>query len=120
MKIQDHLEDYQNRIAKATDTLVHDAVLQHNLVAASKVFKTIHFTTLSLIVGTTTVKVIDVACGMIKDRRLDAQLNDKTGSICFAHPDLQDGEAAWSRQIYSLCSAASATVQSSVDDSVLR
>lgn len=101
-----------HQLAQAADgsTVLSRSVVEHNIVAASMVYRCIALDALGALLGVAP-RVAEKAAGtMIFERRLNAHLDQAAGVLRFDHDD--GAKASWDSTIANLCGATTAIVAS--------
>lgn len=104
------LQPHQTKmLAESGVPVLRHAVIQHNLLAASRVYNNITFGELGRLLGISGKEAERVASRMISQKRLAGQIDQIDGLIIFdtAHDPL----ATWDRQIEHVCYMANAIIE---------
>jgi len=102
-KFEKLLAPHQN--AQITDgrTVLTKAIMEHNMLAASKIYHNITFVELGGLLGMSATKAEAMARKMIENRQMEGTIDQVEGVIEFA--DLSGSLQAWDKQINSTCVA---------------
>ena len=101
MKFEDSLAPHQKALMGDGLTTVQRALLEHNMVAVSKIYKTIYFESLSQLLGIGMDKVEKLAAKMILDGSLYGTIDEVDGILTFGMEE--DSIVAWNGAITSFC-----------------
>lgn len=92
--------------AKVDDESVLDrAVVEHNLLAASKLYSNIKFVELGSLLRVSPEKAETTAARMVNEDRMKASLDQVTGFIEFTADNQVERILSWDQQIESICGA---------------
>jgi len=89
-------------------TLVQRAVIEHNLLAVSVLYRSVTFDNLGNILGISAIKAEKVAARMIQEERMVGEI-DQVDNVVRFHSD--DVEANWNAQIKYCCEQLNAIVE---------
>eukprot|EP00242_Pyramimonas_sp_CCMP2087_P014326 CAMPEP_0198221966 /NCGR_PEP_ID=MMETSP1445-20131203/86061_1 /TAXON_ID=36898 /ORGANISM="Pyramimonas sp., Strain CCMP2087" /LENGTH=403 /DNA_ID=CAMNT_0043900301 /DNA_START=83 /DNA_END=1294 /DNA_ORIENTATION=+ len=95
------LQPHQMATLADGSTVLDRAVMDHNLLSASKLYKNISFVELGSLLGIEATKAEKVAARMITEERMQGSIDQVEGIIHFAND--VDEIAQWDSQILSLC-----------------
>jgi len=85
-------------------TVLERAILQHNVLAASRVYKNMRLPDLGLLLEVTPDRAEKIAAKMIAEERLDGYIDQKTGIIHFVSGAGGDENLQqWDRHIRNIC-----------------
>jgi COP9 signalosome complex subunit 4 len=101
MKFEDSLAPHQKALMGDGLTIVQRALLEHNMVAVSKIYKTIYFESLSQLLGLGMDKVEKMAAKMILDGSLHGTIDEVDGILTFGVEE--EPLVAWDGAITSFC-----------------
>ena len=98
-----------HQLAKAGDgsTVLSRSVVEHNIVAASMVYKCVALEELGALLGVEPRVAEKAAGNMIFERRLNANIDQAAGMLRFVHDD-GDAKTSWDATIARVCAATSA------------
>merc|ERR1712032_1451081 len=100
-KFEESLLPHQKATMPDGQTVLEKAVLQHNVLAASRVYKNMRLPDLGLLLEVTADRAEKIAAKMIAEQRLDGYIDQKSGII---HFDLGDENLQqWDRHIRNVC-----------------
>jgi len=104
---QGGLEEHQQKKTKEGWTQLEKASIEHNLIAAAKVYNNILLTDLGHVLGVTEEKAEEIAANMISEGRLQGEI-DQSKSLLHFHvtPALTE----WDTHIEITCSAVNSVV----------
>lgn len=112
---QDQVENFRSRLAAGQEEGVLDhAVMEHNLLAASRLYADIGFEELGTLLGVTAAKAETTAADMINESRLTATIDQVEGVLKFAQLGKTAQIERWDAHIASLCTAIDDTVEAIV------
>lgn len=97
------------------DTVLDRAVLEHNLLAASRLYMNIHFTELGVLLGIPASKAEKIAASMIYEKRMNATIDQVEGMLDFSAIAPSQEIERWDGHIANLCSAVDDCVEAIVD-----
>merc|ERR1712187_278203 len=100
-KFDETLQPHQKAIMADGQTVLERAVLQHNVLAASRVYKNMRLPDLGLLLEVTPEKAEKIAAKMIAEQRLEGYINQKSGIIHFESGD--ENLQQWDRHIRNVC-----------------
>eukprot|EP00979_Chaetoceros_neogracilis_P013246 scaffold3742_cov267-Chaetoceros_neogracile.AAC.18 len=83
IQFEDSLGDHQKAIMGDGLTIFQRALIEHNMVAVSRIYSSIYFEALGQLLGLSTEKTEKVASKMILDGSLKAYIDQVDGVICF-------------------------------------
>ena len=83
------------------------SVVEHNIVAASMVYKCVALEELGALLGVEPRVAEKAAGNMIFERRLNANIDQAAGMLRFVHDD-GDAKTSWDATIARVCAATSA------------
>jgi len=94
------LKPHQMALLPDGTTVLERAVMQHNILSASKLYNNISLQELGALLGVTSERAESISCDMITDGRLEASVDQVENMIHF-----HQGEVLlqWDAQIQSLC-----------------
>eukprot|EP00800_Vazella_pourtalesii_P019251 TRINITY_DN6479_c1_g1_i1.p1 TRINITY_DN6479_c1_g1~~TRINITY_DN6479_c1_g1_i1.p1 ORF type:complete len:421 (+),score=3.81 TRINITY_DN6479_c1_g1_i1:25-1263(+) len=81
-------------------SILERAVIEHNLLAISKIYKNISFTELGKLLGITPLKAEKIGSQMISERRMLGSIDQINSHLDFKGSNLLD---SWSEHILSIC-----------------
>eukprot|EP00929_Paragymnodinium_shiwhaense_P014060 TRINITY_DN121939_c0_g1_i1.p1 TRINITY_DN121939_c0_g1~~TRINITY_DN121939_c0_g1_i1.p1 ORF type:complete len:398 (+),score=130.36 TRINITY_DN121939_c0_g1_i1:109-1302(+) len=100
-KFEETLLPHQKATVADGQTVLERAVLQHNVLAASRVYKNMRLPDLGLLLEVPPEKAEKIAAKMIAEQRLSGYIDQKSGIIHFENDEhLQQ----WDRHIRNMCS----------------
>jgi len=100
-KFEESLLPHQKATLADGQTVLEKAVLQHNVLAASRVYKNMRLPDLGLLLEVPPDRAEKIAAKMIAEQRLDGYIDQKSGIMNF---DLGDENLQqWDRHIRNVC-----------------
>ena len=100
-KFESLLADHQKAVMGDGLTIVERSVLEHNMIAVSKLYKSINFTSLGKILGVDQRKAEKVAAMMIIESSLLGSIDQVVGVLNF---DVEGTEQSnWDKAIIGFC-----------------
>lgn len=96
------------------DTVLDRAVMEHNLLAASRLYVNIHFTELASLLAISPAKAETTAARMIYEKRMTATIDQTAALLRFSTNTSHARIARWDAHIASLCSAVDDCVEALV------
>merc|ERR1712151_792827 len=100
-KFEQSLVPHQKALLADGQTVLERAVLQHNVLAASRVYKNMRLPDLGLLLEVPAERAEKIAAKMIAERRLDGYICQKSGIIHFDVGD--ENLQQWDRHIRNVC-----------------
>lgn len=97
------------------DTVLDRAVIEHNLLAASRLYLNIHFSELGALLGITPAKAETIAAKMIYEKRMIASIDQVEGILEFTTNTPTKKIERWDGHIANLCSAVDDCVEAIVE-----
>jgi len=99
------LLDHQKAIMGGGKTILEQAVIEHNLLAASKVYNNITFHELATLLDVTSDLAEKIASKMISEERLVGSINQTGKLLYFKSPGGSSELALWDQHIEYACSS---------------
>eukprot|EP00928_Gymnodinium_smaydae_P083152 TRINITY_DN66409_c0_g1_i1.p1 TRINITY_DN66409_c0_g1~~TRINITY_DN66409_c0_g1_i1.p1 ORF type:complete len:446 (+),score=101.29 TRINITY_DN66409_c0_g1_i1:137-1339(+) len=106
-KFEESLQPHQKATMADGQTVLERAVLQHNVLAASRVYKNMRLPDLGTLLEVPADHAEKIAAKMIAERRLEGYIDQKSGII---HFESDEHLQQWDRHISNLCSQVSSTL----------
>mmetsp|Transcript_42986 Transcript_42986/g.98754 ORF Transcript_42986/g.98754 Transcript_42986/m.98754 type:complete len:387 (+) Transcript_42986:126-1286(+) len=100
-KFEESLLPHQRALTRDGETVLERAVLQHNLLAASRLYTNMRLKDLGLLLEVTPQRAEKVAAKMISESRLDGYIDQKSQIIHFHSEDINLQQ--WDRHIQNIC-----------------
>merc|ERR1712151_1338935 len=100
-KFEQSLLPHQKALMADGQTVLERAVLQHNVLAASRVYKNMRLPDLGSLLEVTADRAEKIAAKMIAESRLNGYIDQKTQIIHFEGGD--ENLQQWDRHIRNLC-----------------
>lgn len=97
------------------DTVLDRAVIEHNLLAASRLYMNIHFSELGVLLGITPAKAETIAAKMIYEKRMIASIDQVEGILEFSANAPTKKIERWDGHIANLCSAVDDCVEAIIE-----
>jgi COP9 signalosome complex subunit 4 len=99
--IEKQLQGHQNSFVDDDTTVLQKAVMEHNLLSASTVYKNITFEELGKLLGISSHKAEAMASKMILENRMEGKIDQIDGIIQFE----DDGQnlLVWDKKIERVC-----------------
>jgi len=117
-KFEQSLEPHQKAIMADGQTVLERAVLQHNVLAASRLYKNMRMPDLALLLEVTPERAEKIAAKMIAEQRLDGHIDQKTGII---HVGGQNEELQhWDAHIRNICNQANTVLMKIKEQSAMK
>lgn len=82
-------------------TIMERGVVEHNMIAVSKIYQTIYVSELALVLGVTPEKAEKIAAAMIMEGSLSGSIDQVEGLVEFEPEETEN--AVWDRSISSFC-----------------
>lgn len=102
------LSDHHRAITADGSTLVQRAVIEHNILSVSVLYRTVTFTNLGKILGVSPSKAEKVASKMIEEERMKGEIDQVDEIVRF---DQFSDEELWNQQIKSTCNQLNSVVE---------
>jgi len=102
------LSDHHRAITADGSTLVQRAVIEHNILSVSVLYRTVTFTNLGKILGVSPSKAEKVASKMIEEERMKGEIDQVDEIVRF---DQFTDEELWNQQIKSTCNQLNSVVE---------
>ena len=83
-KFEKLLQEHQNAVTKNGLTVLQNAIIEHNLFAASKIYNNIRIDELARLLNISPRQTEEIAASMIEQRRLNGTIDQVAGIIEFA------------------------------------
>merc|ERR1712083_1189640 len=100
-KFEQSLVPHQKALVADGQTVLERAVLQHNVLAASRVYKNMRLPDLGDLLEVPSEKAEKIAAKMIAEERLNGYIDQKSGII---HFESDEHLQQWDRHIRNMCS----------------
>eukprot|EP00934_Nitzschia_sp_Nitz4_P008093 Nitzschia sp. Nitz4//scaffold121_size67750//58019//59379//NITZ4_006075-RA/size67750-augustus-gene-0.132-mRNA-1//-1//CDS//3329534372//8083//frame0 len=100
-KFEASLQPHQKAIMGDGLSIMERGVVEHNMVAVSKVYQTIYISELALILGVSSERAERIAANMIMDGSLPGSLDQVEGLLEFDSED--SSHTAWDKSISHFC-----------------
>jgi len=105
------LLDHQKAIMAGGKTILEQAVIEHNLLAASKVYNNITFDELATLLDVTPDLAEKIASKMISEERLVGSINQTGKLLYFKNPVGSSELALWDQHIEYACSSVNGILE---------
>ncbi|KAL2644894.1 hypothetical protein R1flu_012481 [Riccia fluitans] len=99
----EELKPHQKARLQDNSTVLDRAMIEHNLLSASKLYTNISFEELGALLGIGPQKAEKIAAGMISEDRMRGSIDQVEGVIHFEN-DIEE-QQQWDQQIVSICQA---------------
>ena len=109
--LQPLLQPHQATAVIDDESVVDRAVVEHNLLAASKLYCNIKFEELGALLRVSPQKAETTAARMINEDRMKATIDQVAGFIQFSAPTQAERILSWDQQIESVCGAVDSCVE---------
>ena len=100
-KFSDKLQDHHKALFSSGRTVLETAIIEHNIVAISKVYCNLTFNELGGILDITSLQAENYLADMVQEGRIEAVLDQRAGIIEFEGEN--EGLNEWQNQIQLLC-----------------
>uniref|UniRef100_A0A7S1VCP8 COP9 signalosome complex subunit 4 n=1 Tax=Grammatophora oceanica TaxID=210454 RepID=A0A7S1VCP8_9STRA len=104
-KFEQSLADHQRATMADGNSIIDRAVIEHNMIAISKIYKSIYMANLARILSTSEAKAERLAANMIMDKSIRGSIDQVEGIVIFEAAEPSD--AAWDRSITAFCGQVS-------------
>ncbi|KAL3698309.1 hypothetical protein R1sor_012385 [Riccia sorocarpa] len=108
----EELKPHQKALLPDNSTVLDRAMIEHNLLSASKLYTNISFEELGALLGIGPQKAEKIAAGMISEDRMRGSIDQVEGVIHFEN-DIEELQQ-WDQQIVSICQALNDVLDSMV------
>ena len=100
-KFSDKLQDHHKALLSSGRTVLETAMIEHNILAISKVYCNLTFNELGGILDVTSLQAENYLADMVQEGRIEAVLDQRAGIIEFEGEN--EGLNEWQNQIHLLC-----------------
>jgi COP9 signalosome complex subunit 4 len=100
-KLEASLQLHQKAVMGDGLTIMERGVVEHNMIAVSKIYQSIYFSELALVLGVTAAKAEKIAASMIMDASLPGSIDQVEGLLEFQSDD--SANTTWDKSISSFC-----------------
>merc|ERR1712194_135331 len=100
-KFEESLLPHQKATMADGQTVLERAILQHNVLAASRVYKNMRLRELGSLLEVPPERAEKISAKMISEQRLNGYIDQKTGIIHFVTDD--ENLQQWDRHIRNVC-----------------
>jgi COP9 signalosome complex subunit 4 len=97
------LKEHHKAVMKNELTVLQNAVIGHNMFAASKMYNNIRFDELGRLLGISAKQAEDMASKMIEQRRMNGTIDQVEGIIEFTEEESAGVLSTWDGQIQDTC-----------------
>ena len=97
------LQEHQRAVMSDGLTIMERAIIEHNMVAASKLYTSILFTELSVLLRVPSDKAEKIAAKMIAEGQLQGTIDQVDGILTFGEVGAESGLLGWDRAITDVC-----------------
>ena len=97
------LQEHQRAIMSDGLSIMERAIIEHNMIATSKLYTSILFTELGVLLGVHSNKAEKVAAKMIAEGQLEGTIDQVDGILTFGEVDAESGLLGWDRAITDVC-----------------
>jgi COP9 signalosome complex subunit 4 len=97
------LKDHHKAVMKNELTVLQNAVIGHNMFAASKMYNNIKFDELGRLLGISAKQAEEIASKMIEQRRMNGVIDQVEGIIEFSEEESAGVLTTWDGQIQDTC-----------------
>ena len=101
IKFESSLQPHQKAVMGDGLTIMERGVVEHNMIAVSKIYQSIYLAELALVLGVTTDKAEKIAASMIMDGSLNGSIDQVEGLVEFYSDDT--ASTVWDKSISSFC-----------------
>lgn len=111
---ENSLADHQKAVMGDGLTIFQRAIIEHNMVAVSRIYSNIHLASLAVLLNLSPEKTEKVACKMILDGSLVASIDQVDGMLYFDQNEEKHGEKLleWDSAISGFCTQINYVVDS--------
>ncbi len=100
-KFEASLQPHQQAIMGDGLTIMERGVVEHNMIAVSKIYQSIYVSELALVLNVTSAKAEKIAAAMIMEGSLAGSIDQVEGLVEFEPQDSPN--AVWDRSISNFC-----------------
>jgi COP9 signalosome complex subunit 4 len=101
VKFESSLQDHQKAIMGDGLTLMERGVVEHNMIAVSKIYQSIYVSELAKVLGVSSDKAEKIAASMIMDGSLAGSIDQVDGLVEFQSED--SANTTWDKGIAGFC-----------------
>lgn len=117
-KFEESLLPHQKATMADGQTVLERAVLQHNVLAASRVYKNMRLPDLGSLLEVPADKAEKIAAKMLAEQRVEGYIDQKNGTIHFS---MGDGNLQqWDRHIRNVCNQVNSVLAKIKDQTAMR
>lgn len=117
-KFEESLLPHQKATMADGQTVLERAVLQHNVLAASRVYKNMRLLELGLLLEVSGERAEKISAKMISEQRLDGYIDQRTGVIHFEGGD--ENLQQWDRHIRNVCNQVNSVLGKIKEQSTMK
>merc|ERR1719476_1035107 len=117
-KFSESLLPHQKAMMPDGQTVLDRAVLQHNVLAASRVYKNMKLPDLGSLLEVSGDRAEKIAAKMISERRLDGYIDQRSGVIHFEGGD--ENLQQWDRHIRNVCNQVNSVLMKVKEQSTMK
>lgn len=100
-KFESSLQPHQKAVMGDGLTIMERGVVEHNMVAVSKIYDSIYFSELAVVLGVSSEKAEKIAARMIMDGSLAGSIDQVEGLLEFDSED--SDQIVWDKAVSSFC-----------------
>lgn len=100
-KFESTLQPHQQAVMGDGLTIMERGVVEHNMIAVSKIYQTIYLSELALILGVSPDRAEKIAANMIMDGSLPGSIDQVLGLVEFETEETPN--ATWDKSISTFC-----------------
>jgi COP9 signalosome complex subunit 4 len=100
-KFEASLSDHQKAVMGDGLTIMERGVVEHNMIAVSKIYQSIYASELALVLGVDAAKAEKIAASMIMEGSLHGSIDQVDGLVQFETED--SALTTWDKSISSFC-----------------
>lgn len=109
-KFEQSLTPHQKALMPDGQTVLERAVLQHNVLAASRVYRNMRLPDLGVLLEVTPARAEKIAAKMISEQRLSGYIDQRSGIIHFHFEGESETLRHWDRHIQNVCNQVNAVL----------
>lgn len=117
-KFEEYFSQHHKAVTTDGQTVLDRAILQHNVLAASRVYKNMRLPDLGNLLEVTPERAEKIAAKMIAEQRLEGYIDQKSGIIHFDGGD--ENLQQWDRHIRNVCNQVNSVLTTVKEQSAMK
>lgn len=100
-KFESSLQPHQQAVMGDGLTIMERSVVEHNMIAVSKIYETIYFSELAIVLGVSSERAEKIAANLIMEGSLVGSIDQVEEIVEFDNEDM--AQSNWDRSISNFC-----------------